>query len=110
MLSTDKKFWTTFNGRKIPVATMDRQHLSNIFWYHLICFNTKQDWALEELKSRFNGQPIEYCPHSQHTHELEQLENSKNLTWRDNYANENIQVGEIWYGEDCIGIIWRFKS
>jgi hypothetical protein len=106
----DNRIWKTFNGREIPVEQLDRQHLSNIFWYHTICHNTKQDWALEQLKERFNGQPMQYLPHSDHVHELEQLEALGNLKWRDNYANENIQVGEINFGNDCIGIIWRFKS
>jgi hypothetical protein len=106
----DNKIWKTFNGREIPVEQLDRQHLSNIFWYHLLCHGRKQDWAMKELESRFNGQPIQYCPHSQHAHELEQLEQMNILKWRDNSANENIQVGELYYGKECIGVIWRFNS
>ena len=103
----DNKIWKTFNGREIPVEELDRQHLSNIFWYHLICHNSNQEWAMNQLEERFNGQPIQYCPHSQHTHELEQLEKIGVLTWRDNSANENIQIGELFYGNECIGVIWR---
>lgn len=106
----DNKIWKTFNGREIPVEQLDSQHLSNIFWYHLLCHKTQQEWAMNALKERFNGQPIQYCPHSEHIHELQQLEEMGYLNWKDNSANENIQVGEIIYGDKCIGIIWRFNS
>jgi len=104
------KKWKTFSGKEISVDEIDRQHLSNIFWYHLICYNRKQDWVLEELKSRFNGQPTEYRPHSEHHHEIEQLEEKGNLVWKPIAAGEKIQVGEISYEGNLIGIIWRFND
>lgn len=102
--------WRTFNGREIPVEELDRQHLSNIFWYHLICYNRRQDWTIEQLKERFNGQPIEYRPHSDHVHELEQLELQGNLIWKESGKVEQIQVGEILFEGKCIGLIWRLNS
>jgi hypothetical protein len=100
--------WRTFNGREIPVEELDRQHLSNIFWYHLICYNRRQDWALEQLKARFNGQPTEYRPHTENLHEIIQLEEQGNLVWRQHVKGEQIQVGEIMFEDKVIGCIWRY--
>ena len=101
--------WKTFNGREIPVNKLEREHLSNIFWYYLICHNTKLDWVIDELKTRFNGQPGQYLPHVDHAHELQLLEEMGILEWR-NKAKEAIEIGELTYEGMLVGVIWRFHS
>lgn len=108
LVSKTMNFWQTSDGRQIPIEELDRQHLSNIFWYHLICHNKKQDWALEELSKRYNGQPVDYRPHSDYVQEIKQLEKQGNLVWRNHIKGEQIQVGEIYFEDKRVGFIWRY--
>lgn len=102
--------WTTFNKREIPVAELDHQHLSNIYWFHILKWKERLNWVIDEIKLRFNGQVLEYKPHTEYAHEIEFLEKEGYLTWKSNNAGDQIRIGEINFEGNTIGTIWQFLS
>ena len=102
--------WTTFNGRTIPVENLDHQHLSNIYWYHKLVFNTEHLWVLDIIRERFNGQPLPYSPHVDCTPEMNVLEEKGILHWNPNNNREAITVGTLTYNNQLIGTIWKYNS
>lgn len=68
------KTWTTFDGRKIPVENLTHQHLSNIYYFFLLVNKLEIPWIKKELETRFNGQLLEYRPHSKFQDEITKLQ------------------------------------
>ena len=76
-----QQVWTTFQGKKVTLDSIDHQHLSNVYWYGRIFFNIIPKNVLQKLAERFNGQVLEYRPHIDFHHELEHLERKGLLVW-----------------------------
>jgi hypothetical protein len=109
-MTAQSPIWTTFNKREIPVVELDHQHLSNIYWFHLLIHKEKLDWAMDEIRTRFNGQLLEYKPHIDYAHELENLESAGFLHWKNINTGDQIRIGEICYEGQSIGIVWKLLS
>lgn len=69
--------WTTVDKKQIPINELTHQHLSNIYWYHLIfvykpdffirpymrkAMNDKVVFAKGEIDLRFNGNILPWEP------------------------------------------------
>lgn len=104
------EIWTTFNKREIPVAELDHQHLSNIYWFHILKWKERLNWIVDEIRQRFNGQVLQYKPHTEYSHEMDFLENSGYLSWRNSNPGDQIRIGEIIFEGNIIGTIWQFLS
>jgi len=102
--------WTTFNGREIETNELKHQHLSNIYWYHKLVFNTEHLWALDLIHQRYNGQLLPYSPHVDNTHEIQALEQNGILQWHPTSTGEAITVGSLIYNGQTIGTIWKYNS
>ena len=57
-----KNFWTTADGEKVELEKMSHQHLSNIYWYHLILFDYTHLYALQQLLRNFDGEILPWIP------------------------------------------------
>jgi len=98
------KNWTTFDGRKVGLYSIDHQHLSNCYYYLKIIAKFDIDFLIENiqevLNERFNGQILPYRPHIRFSYEIDYLiENG--LIKDTNNPNkkiivfENNEIGEI---------------
>lgn len=99
--------WTTWNGRTKMIDEIDQQHLSNIYWFHLILWNKKHHWVFEELGKRFNGQILPYRPHIWFTAEIEELDRMGLLKWSDKKENDPVETAEIFWNGSIIGEVIR---
>ena len=97
--------WKTWNGKLKLIGEIDHQHLSNIYWFHLIMWDKKYIWALEEIKSRFNGQLLPYKPHIDFKDEINWLESHGMITWNETTEFEFVRSGIIKYKGTNIGEI-----
>lgn len=92
--------WTTFQGRKVSLGTIDQQHLSNCYWFGRIIHGLKKDdehlkLIVKELAIRFNGQLLPYRPHVEFEQEIAYLESIGCLRSR---VNLNFASSSEWYG------------
>lgn len=62
MKTNAKDFWTTADGSKIKLEELSQQHLSNIYWYHLIIFDYTHLYALQQILIKFNGIILPWVP------------------------------------------------
>lgn len=68
--------WLTFEGETIEKNSIEHQHLSNIYWYHLIfqelpgmnvsSLQDKVAFAKEEIEKRFDGKILDWRPRYEH--------------------------------------------
>lgn len=100
-------YWTTFDGKKIPVREMEHSHLSNLYWFFRIIHNTTKQWALDEIKKRFNGQLLPYSPHLGNVDEISFLEINGLLKWRTHTKQDIAEYGDIILFGKKIGEIIR---
>lgn len=97
--------WLTFKGKKISISTIDHQHLSNCYWYLLVCQGLPKTHRMfkgirEALADRFNGQLLPYRPHVEFDYEIDTLDRKGFLLITSNPRRtiivfENEVVGEI---------------
>ena len=97
--------WLTFKGKKISISTIDHQHLSNCYWYLLVCQGLPKTHRMfkgirEALADRFNGQLLPYRPHVEFDYEIDTLDRMGFLLITSNPRRtiivfENEVVGEI---------------
>ncbi len=104
--------WTTFKGKRVSLATIDHQHLSNCYWFNRILFNTPVGdfhllTILSELAERFNGQLLPYRPHIQFTWEIENLREGGyvHVNYTGVELTEKNHVEEIWFMGQRVGEI-----
>jgi len=99
------KGWLTFKGTKVSASTMDHQHLSNCYWYLLVCHGLPKTHRMfegirEVLIDRFNGQLLPYRPHVDFKYEIDTLDRKGLLLITSNprwtiIVFENEVIGEI---------------
>lgn len=99
-MSVYKNSWTTFNGRKVSLHTIDHQHLSNVYYFNTLIGNMKKedDFAKDIqhiLDENFNGQLLSYRPHRKFTYEIEALTELGYLQSNGDIVVNNFKVGEI---------------
>jgi hypothetical protein len=68
----DSKLWRTADGEFLPITELTQQHLSNIYWYHLVFQEIKGmpvasmknhvQFSKEEIDKRFEGVILEWRP------------------------------------------------
>ena len=97
--------WRTFNGKMVTPAEMDQQHLSNVYWFHLLFCNTLHKWAVDEIKKRFNGQIMDYRPHTEFVYELNMLQRRGMIMWLPEKTNDLVKYGAIVHNGSIIGEI-----
>ena len=99
--------WITFQGKEVKPNEIDQQHLSNLYWFHLIFWGKKLMWSLDEIVNRFNGQLLPYRPHTHFKAEIQELEERGLLIWdKDEFlSNEFVKKGKIWFKGVEIGEI-----
>lgn len=105
---TKISYWETSAGELKVFKQLTHQHLSNIYWYHLIFANkngmprqrmlSTSNMALEQLKKRFNGQILDWEP--LYTYEIRWLYNLDILA-----SGIRIRNYEIFLNEKRIGKI-----
>jgi len=97
--------WTTFQGKPLTVSEMDHQHLSNIYWFHLIFWERKMQWAIDEIENRFNGQILHYRPHIKFEAEIKFLEERGLIRWTTEENDPLMKTGVISFRGQIIGAI-----
>lgn len=104
--------WTTFNGRKVTIDTIDHQHLSNVYWYNRIIWNVPVDAKFyvtikSELENRFNGQILPYRPHVNFKEEIKMLEDKGMLfnVWTSERGFTEVKKRNIYFEGGWIGEI-----
>lgn len=97
--------WTTFNGQVKQISEINQSHLSNIYWFFYIFHNTRMDWIITELESRFNGQLSSYMPHLNHNYEIDYLEKNNMIKWLDMMEGDISKIGVIMLNGKVIGSI-----
>lgn len=99
--------WTTFQGKKVTLETIDHQHLSNVYWYARIFFESIPGNVLKIISERFNGQVLEYRPHADFEQEIQALENKGMLVWYDRLSGG--KEGIISRNGEVIGRVFNGK-
>lgn len=97
--------WTTFQGRQVTFDTVDHQHLSNVYWYSLICLETPIQHLkgiMDKIEERFNGQLLPYRPHSKFRQEIVTLLGIKDCM----RMSADKTCIEIWYKDVRVGEYW----
>lgn len=99
------KSWLTFKGKRVSTSTIDHQHLSNCYWYLLVCQGLPKTHRMfegirEVLADRFNGQLLPYRPHIDFKYEIDTLDRKSLLLITSNQRRtiivfENEVIGEI---------------
>ena len=102
--------WTTFQGRKVSLGTIDQQHLSNCYWFGRIIHGLQKDddhlkRILDELAIRFNGQVLPYRPHSEFKQEIDALDRMGMLRKFCGGDRRSAHVTEIWFDDMKVGEI-----
>lgn len=97
--------WRTFNGRSVKPSEMDHQHLSNVYWFHILFCDALHKWALDEINARFNGQLLDYRPHPLFSYEFQMLQSRNMLRWEPTKANDIHQYAQIVHNGKVIGEI-----
>lgn len=98
-------YWTTYDGKQIPVSQMEQGHLSNVYWFFRIIHEVTLQWALDEIERRFNGRILPYTP--LHQFEIEFLENNGLLKWRTHLEHDVVEHGDIFLFGQQIGGLTR---
>lgn len=72
MYARQAPLWRTADGEFLPISKLTHQHLSNIYWYHLIfqeiprmqikSMKKQVEFSKKELDSRFGGIILEWRP------------------------------------------------
>ena len=96
--------WVTFQGKPKLVSEIDHQHLSNMYWFHLIFWDRKLQWVIDEINDRFNGQILHYRPHLQFESEIQGLEDRRMIRWTEE-TDSLMKVGVISFKDRIIGAI-----
>lgn len=83
--------WRTFQGKAVTPQSASHQHLSNTYWFNLIFNDRKEAWIQKELNDRFNGQLLEYRPHSDYEAEIDSLRDRMMLFYKgSDHANDEV--------------------
>lgn len=93
----------SFNGRTNTLATIDHQHLSNLFYFEKYTWprvgtDPRQEIIAliqEELDERFNGQLLPYRPHIRFEQELNVLRTAGYLMEDGRIVVNGKQIGEV---------------
>ena len=97
--------WVTFQGKPKLVSEIDHQHLSNMYWFHLIFWDKKLQWVIDEINDRFNGQILHYRPHLQFESEIQGLEDRGMIRWTTDGEDRFLKTGVITFKGEIIGAI-----
>ena len=109
MRETYEPNWTTADNKTIPFSEVTHQHLSNIYWYHLIFqrlrgmpYRSMQrtvETAKNEINKRFKGKILKWKP--VYLYEVTWLQELGMIV-----SGISINIdGEIFNGDKKIGII-----
>ena len=104
IIKTPPKGWRSFDGSKRRLEDVDTQHLSNIYWYHLLVCNKKLSWVFGELRRR-KSKLLDYAPLIEFPLEIKCLEQDGFLKWGE--PTEVAQYGIIRYNGKVIGNVVR---
>jgi hypothetical protein len=92
--------WTTFEGKKVTLETIDHQHLSNVYWFTKIFYKATDDmqWdMLEQFDKRFNGVVLDYRPKANFIVEIETLKRAGMVQKDDTIIFKGEVIGKIVY-------------
>ena len=76
--------YTNYAGHKQDLSTIDHAHLSNIYWFNMICNNANGrqfKFIMDEIDRRFDGVILPYNPQWKFKQEIEFLEKSGRFRW-----------------------------
>ena len=99
--------WKTFDGKVLKYDELDHQHLSNIYWYNMICLNNKPLNIVNIINNRFYGEILPYKPMLKFKDEIAFLESRGYLVWTD---KGDYFLGEIFLkNKGRIGTLYKLK-
>jgi hypothetical protein len=97
----------TFDGQVLKYDELDHQHLSNIYWYNMICLNNKPLNIVNIINNRFYGEILPYKPMLKFKDEIAFLESRGYLVWTD---KGDYLLGEIFLkNKGRIGTLYKLK-
>lgn len=98
--------WGTFNGDIRNTKKLTKQHLSNIYWYHLVFFDIEHKWVKAEIRKQFDGKLSPYVPCKEFIIEHQMLRQRNMLKFSFEIKND-LKKFDIWWKGNKIGYLWN---